>query len=547
VVSSTSLELGIDIGGVEGVVLVHPPGGVIRLLQRVGRGGHEPGRPRRGLVLTTSPAELLEAAVTAASCRLQVADCRLPIDESIGNPQFEPLRVPSFPLDVLCQQLLGMAAHDAWSPNDAFALVRRAYPYRDLPRSDFDGCMDYLSGRRRDGRPWLPARLRWDGDVFTIRDERTARLLRQNLGTILAEDTCPVTIAPANALEEMAPGQRVGEVSHAFADRLQPGARFLLDGRCLELRHTVHDARGPALLVEEVAGRPAVPRWTGDGWPLAASLARRLYLLRTQAAEALRDGPEALAELLRRDYGLGGRAVAVLAAHFQRQECVSEIPDATVCLVEAVRCATGVDYYVHTPVNRAANDVLARLAVFRLARDRGRAAASVVADLGFALFCRGGAELRPDDFRGLLAAPGFDADLTAAFAGSVTLRERFRRVALTGLMLLRNPLGRRRRVGGHDWAERRLFEQVSADDPDFVLLRQAWREVREECCDGEAARAFLEELPRKTLRCRWLPCVSPFAESWTQLAAGPAEAVESPAEALQRLHAALTGGESSQP
>src|SRR5262249_13735009 len=62
VVSSTSLELGIDIGTVEGVVLVHPPGGVVRLLQRIGRAGHEPGRARRGLVLTASAAELLDAA-----------------------------------------------------------------------------------------------------------------------------------------------------------------------------------------------------------------------------------------------------------------------------------------------------------------------------------------------------------------------------------------------------------------------------------------------------------------------------------------------------
>jgi ATP-dependent Lhr-like helicase len=74
-----------------------------------------------------------------------------------------------------------------------------------------------------------------------------------------------------------------------------------------------------------------------------------------------------------------------------------------------------------------------------------------------------------------------------------------------------------------------------------VLLRQAQREVRQECCDAEAARHFLGELPRLTLRCRWLPQVSPFVESWTQVVAGPVESVESPADALRRLHAALTG------
>src|SRR5262249_25109724 len=67
VVSSTSLELGIDIGSVDGVVLVHPPGGVVRLLQRVGRAGHGPNRVKRGLVCTASAAELLETAVTGAS------------------------------------------------------------------------------------------------------------------------------------------------------------------------------------------------------------------------------------------------------------------------------------------------------------------------------------------------------------------------------------------------------------------------------------------------------------------------------------------------
>src|SRR6185369_1629898 len=113
IVSSTSLELGIDIGSVDQVVFVHPPGGVVRLLQRVGRSGHRPDEPRRGLLLTASPGELLEAAVTANSGR---------------DGQIERVQPIAAPLDVLCQQIVGMAMTGMWAADDAFELVRRAAP-----------------------------------------------------------------------------------------------------------------------------------------------------------------------------------------------------------------------------------------------------------------------------------------------------------------------------------------------------------------------------------------------------------------------------------
>jgi ATP-dependent Lhr-like helicase len=534
VVSSTSLELGIDIGTVDGVVLVHPPGDEVRLLQRVGRSGHGPGLLKRGLVLAANPGELLEAAVTAASTRAA---------------QYEPLRVPAHPLDVLCQQLLGMAVGRSWTADEAFALVRRAHPYAELPRDDFDACLDYLSGRRsrvdsgqwtvdsKEGSPlsttdWLPSRLSWDGDEFRTRDERTAKLLRRNVGTILAETMRPVVVGG-----ERTSGKWVGEVEEPFAERLNPGDRFLLDGRCLEYRGD----DGRALLVQEVLGRPAVPRWGSDGCPLSGELARRIYLLRVQAAEALRGGRAAMVALLRADCGLDGDAAAALAAHFERQECVSEVPDAATLLIEVVPRQGAADHYLHTPLNRAGNDALARVAVLRLARDRGRPAHSLVTDLGLMLSVAGG-EVGPDEWRSLLSADGWDADLTLALRESPALAARFQCVAMTGLMLLRNPLGRKQRVGGRDWGARRLFDKVRRADPDFVLLRQAERELRCDLCDGETARGFALALPHCAVRCRRLMRVSPFLEAWGPVQAGPAEVVETPAEALQRLHATLMGG-----
>jgi ATP-dependent helicase Lhr and Lhr-like helicase len=197
VVSSATLELGIDIGSIDGVVLVHPPGCVVRLLQRVGRGNHSPEGVRRGLVLTASPTELMEAAVTAASGRAG---------------EYERLLCPEHPLDVLCQQLVGMATERAWSGDEAYALARRAHPYRDLPRGDFDGCLNYLTGVRHDGTRWLPPRLARVGTEWRLLDERTARILRCNIGTIINEDATKVRLHDGNA---------VGEVDEGFADRLK--------------------------------------------------------------------------------------------------------------------------------------------------------------------------------------------------------------------------------------------------------------------------------------------------------------------------------------
>ena len=505
VVSSTSLELGIDIGPVEHVVLVHPPGAVVRLLQRIGRGGHGPGRARRGLVLTAGPSALFEAAVTAASSHAS---------------QCEPLRVPEHPLDVLCQQLVGMAAARPWRDDEAFQLVRRAYPYCHLARKDFDACIAYLAGLETNA----PARLRKVGDAWAIRSAGAAALLRRNVGSIVSEETRRVVVeSPIADCRLPAAGCRlIGEVDAWFGEGLQAGDRFLLDGRCLEVRRR----RAGALIVDEVIGRPAVPHWSGEGPPLAPELARRLYLLRGHAAEALRDGPAAFHCLMRREFGLDGAANDALARHFERQEQVSEIPDVPTLLVEAVRRDHGTEYYFHAPLNRAGNDALARVAVLRLARDLGLSSLSLVADLGFMLMVRGRRYLNPNCWRAILSAAAFEEDLFTALESSETLAERFRQIAHTGLLAPLRPLRGEQRTCPLAWF---------ADD--FVLLRQARREL---LAERQSALQFVQQLPRAFIHCRWLAEVSPFVEGWNRVEAGPVETVEMSGEGLRRLGAELT-------
>ncbi|NNL66295.1 MAG: DEAD/DEAH box helicase, partial [Myxococcales bacterium] len=131
-VATSSLELGIDMGAVDLVLLVESPGAVSRGLQRVGRAGHRVGDVSRGRIWPKHRGDLLEATVVAAG---------------MARGEVEPLRVPSNPLDVLAQQIVAAAAMDGFRVDDLEAWVRRAANFHGLSREILNGVLDMLAGR----------------------------------------------------------------------------------------------------------------------------------------------------------------------------------------------------------------------------------------------------------------------------------------------------------------------------------------------------------------------------------------------------------------
>src|SRR6185436_13645642 len=121
VVCSTSLELGIDIGSVDLVVMLSTPKGVSKALQRTGRAGHNINAVSRGLLMATNMNDLVECCATALLAR---------------SRQLDSIRLPYAPLDVLAQHLASMGCTHRWGTEEAFQFVRRAYPYRVLSRKD---------------------------------------------------------------------------------------------------------------------------------------------------------------------------------------------------------------------------------------------------------------------------------------------------------------------------------------------------------------------------------------------------------------------------
>jgi ATP-dependent Lhr-like helicase len=334
-------------------------------------------------------------------------------------------------------------------------------------------------------------------------------------------------------------GVAIGTLAASYAERLAPGDRFVLDGRALEVRRIeatfVH--AGPA------GGEPNLPRWTSDRQSLSPELAGELSQFRAAAARRLaRDGAAALRAWLIEAFDLKPAAAAVVIELLEAQEQWSEVPDSEGLLVEQSPAPEGPGhgyvYAFHAPLHRAACEPLARAIGARLGRRFGRNITLGIADLGWSVRLGGDDAIMADAIAPLLAVAGFDEDVLEGLDRGELLSRRFRQVAATALMILRNPEpGRRVRVGGLNWASTRLYPLVRATCPDHPLLRQTRREVLEEALDVPAARRWLERRP--AIRFRILPGLSPFAAAWIEPTPREALRFESPAAALLRLHARL--------
>ena len=476
VVTSTSLELGIDIGTVDEVILVSSPRDVTRALQRIGRSGHRIDRHPRGHFIGTGVDDVLECLVVSERCR---------------SGDLDPIRVPSAPLDVLAQQLVGMSAVAFWRDDDAYALVRRAASYRDLSREDFDAVLDYLAdasdamaGRR------VYAKLERRDGGFEARSRSVATIFYQNVGTI--SGGASIRVKPRGSPTP------IGTVEEDFLEQLRPGDRFLLGGRVWAFMY----AQGMTAFVAPAAGRPSVPRWASEILPATPGVAWGVGLLRAALRDALlRGGADEVSSLLTTQHGIEGDDAIALAEYIATQHTLSPIPDPDEVLVERWTDPDDARIIVHavtSPLGRRANEALARALAWRLGKG---SVGLLVDDQSFALRVPQRAAWDEHSLPALFDARDLRADVQAAVARSDLWGRRFRSVAGIGLMLVKNFQGRSRFTGAMQMNARRIWTVLERERPDFPLVRETYRTVLEDDLDLPTAERWLERAAgRVTMR-----------------------------------------------
>ncbi len=515
VVCSTSLELGIDIGAVDLVVMLATPKGVSKALQRAGRAGHNIHRVSRGVLMATNMGDLVESCATALLAR------RRHLDE---------VRVPANPLDVLAQHLVSMGCTRWWPRAEALALVRRAWPFHTLDETEFDDVLDYLAGggaALRQQYQEIFGRIELAGDRFRTRPGRVQRDFLQNIGTIPSDDQ--VRIRAGN--------RTLGNVEEYFLRQLALGDVFLVAGRPVRLDKV---SQMEAWVTPVPGTTPTVPRWNASKFPLANRVCMEIAAFRGELRQRLlenRASPAWVAQRL--DCGLANARI-IYEMH-AAQLAVSDIPTHDSLLVEefAERDRSGTEqalhYFFHSLIGRSANDALARGVVPRLHELRGGNAVATPHDYGFVLTVAPRQRFTEAEIPRLLDPVDFEPALAAALQQSEMLKYHFRNAAQTGLMVHRHHFGTTKSVRKLAWSAEVIFNVLQKHEPEHVLLREARRDTLRQFLDVEGALAFLraqQARPVKLLRVERVPPLS-FAMYATKIR--EAVLVEDPFAMQERL------------
>jgi ATP-dependent Lhr-like helicase len=330
-VSTSSLELGIDIGSVDLVVQLQSPKRVSAALQRVGRAGHSLDATSRGVFVPTFRDDALE---------------QLAIVEAMRTGDVEPTRVVQNPLDVLAQLIVAMVASDdpEWTASDLYDFVRRAYPFHGLSRAAFDETVAMLSGKYpADIASELDARIFWDRTSDVLSPTRGARMVATISGGTIPDRGLYTVHLPDRT--------RLGELDEEFVHESRVGDVFQLGSSTWRFRSIEHDR----VVVVPAPGAPArMPFWKGEFMARSYHMSNRVSELRRRLDEAQSDADMSL---LQADYRSDEPTVRSLVNYVHEQRSiVGSVPDDKMLVLESFRDEVGgVRMVLHAPFGGRVN------------------------------------------------------------------------------------------------------------------------------------------------------------------------------------------------
>ena len=513
VVSSTSLELGIDIGYVDLVICLGSPKSVARFLQRAGRAGHQLHSTVKARIIVMDRDDLVECSLLLKSA----------IEKRIDRIHF-----PRAALDVLAQHIYGIAINGVINVHELFYLIKNSYCYRNLQWDEFSDLIKYLSGHYaalEDRHVY--ARIWYDQETGNIgKRGKMARIIYMtNIGTIPEESYVTVKIGP----------QIVGTIDESFLERLRPGDVFVLGGSVYMFRFS----RGMVAQVSSSVNRPpTVPSWSSEQLPLSFDLAMAINKFRNLMQDQLASKSKKIEVMafIKKYLYIDDKAANSIYTYFKEQFDYAVIPSDKQILIESFS-DRGMNYVIfNTLFGRRVNDCLSRALAFIIGRSQHRDVEIGVTDNGF--YLAGNKSFNALRAFELLKQEKFRDILEQAIDRSEVLQRRFRHCAARSLMMLRSYMGKKKSVGRMQVNSRILYCAVQKIGKNFPILKEARREVLEDLMDYANAQLIVDEIVKVRINVKEKNGEIPSPFAFNLVVAGYSDVIkiEDKQEFLRRMH-----------
>ncbi len=516
VVSSTSLELGIDIGYIDLVILINSPKSVSRALQRIGRSGHRLHEKSKGRIIVTDRDELVECSVLLKNAK----------EGKIDN-----IKIPKDCLDVLSQHIYGMGIENPWDIDYAYDVIRKSYCYNDLERDDYEDVLSYLAGEYVEleeryvyAKIWID----YKENTFGKRGKLARMLYSTNIGTI----------PDHSAVIVKCDGEPIGKVEEDFMEKLKKGDSFVLGGRTYKFNY----GKGMTINVSPASGPPTIPSWYSEQLPLAFDLAVDIQRFRYILESKFQYGrsKEEIIEFLHEYLYVDEFAANSIYEYFNEQFLYAQIPHKQKLLVEYYTGFGGRKFVVfHSLFGRKTNDAIAR-AVAYVASDRNKRNITIsITDNGFYLSSDGkmGAlealkRLNPNNFENILIR---SLDKTE------TLASRFRHCAGRSFMTLRRYKGHEKSVGRQQVRGKILLKYIQEMDNNFPILKESRREATEDYMDIKNAKRVISWISSGEMEIKTINTIIPSPFAFNLVSQGYLEVLKQndKSEFTKRMHRAV--------
>jgi ATP-dependent Lhr-like helicase len=535
VVSSTSLELGVDVGAIENVIQLGSPKSVTRAVQRIGRAGHSYKAVAKGEIIVLNRDDLVECAIL--------------LDAALKK-HLDSFVVPQNALDVLAQHIMGMSLTKKWHVDEAYNVIRGVYAYHDLSMEDYLSLLNYLAGnyvglevRRVYGKIWYDE----TEQTFGKRGKLAKVIYMLNLGTI------PDEVA-VNVLDSTTK-KWIGNIEEEFLTKLKEDDIFTLGGRMYRFEY----AKGMKAYVSDAHGAsPTIPPWFSEQLPLSYELASEIGEFR-----------EKLSTMMKKDLGKKGimkyrksmempkdiddylsalpmdkNSKSAIFGYFLEQILFAdEVPTNKLLLIEITTDAEKEGNYIvfHSLFGRRINDALSRVMALQVSEMFDVDIDIMINDNGFLFRTENPLKLSVKDMKNIIediSTTGLKTILKKNIRKTELMRRKFRHVAARSFMILRNYKGYKIPVGRQQVNSQLVFKAAEEIDADFPVIKETYREIMNETMDLPRATELVEKLKSGKMSFKIIKTNTPSPFSHSMLTFGHADAImmKERHKYLQKLH-----------